>query len=277
MFGRRLTRAAVLAVAGTLVMASIVMADTITIENTVGLNDNVSKSPGNTGTVLLRLDTTNGTPVGDVNGCNAQSGTNSQGSPLIVTLASSNSDVTLDASGTVTFTACTPDAGGYASLGYTVGANACGSATISATGVSGGKNGADRLYETSDTMVITLPACGPSYTFGGFYRPVDMDQLNIAKAGQAIPLKFNVWQGSTEITDPASIQWKVQKVDCDSTNGGDPIEQYVSGSTSLRYDAVSGQFVFNWKSEKSWAGFCYRAEIGPSSTAYISADFSFTR
>lgn len=152
MFGKRFSRALAVATVMSLVLASTALADTIIIENTVGLNNNVTKAPGTTGTALLRLDVTNGTPSGDQNGCNAQTS-----NAVVATVASSNPNVTLNSS-TARFTDCTPQAGGYASVGYTVESDATGTATISVTGVSGGKTDGTRLFNRSDTLVITISA-----------------------------------------------------------------------------------------------------------------------
>ena len=48
--------------------------------------------------------------------------------------------------------------------------------------------------------------CPPAlYRFNGFFAPVDTAAgvLNMVKGGATVPLKFRVYAGSTEITDPA--------------------------------------------------------------------------
>ena len=41
------------------------------------------------------------------------------------------------------------------------------------------------------------------------------------------------------------------------------IEQTVAASGSgLSYDAAAGQYVYVWKTDKSWAGKCMRFELG---------------
>lgn len=45
------------------------------------------------------------------------------------------------------------------------------------------------------------------FTVSGFYQPVDMGNVvNSAKGGSTIPVKFEVFQGATEITDPAKVR-----------------------------------------------------------------------
>jgi hypothetical protein len=143
----RLRRAIALVSVATLAMAGIAFADTVTVTNSVGINDNVTKAPGTSGTGYVRLDTTNGTPAGDANGCNATGG-----EPLTVNLASDNLGVTLTDSSVVL--------GGCVEVpfGYTVGAAATGMATISVSSFSGGRDDGVRLYQTTDTLVITISA-----------------------------------------------------------------------------------------------------------------------
>ncbi len=46
-----------------------------------------------------------------------------------------------------------------------------------------------------------------AWTLEGFFKPVNMDGvLNRVKAGSTVPLKFRVFAGSTELTDPAVVE-----------------------------------------------------------------------
>ena len=115
----------------------------------------------------------------------------------------------------------------------------------------------------------------------GFYSPVDMnDALNIVKAGSTVPLKFEIFAGSTEFTTTDKIaSFKVGKVPCGAldTTLTDDIELYSTGQTVLRYDSTGGQFIQNWQVPKTSAtapaGSCYAATMttldGSSLTAYF--------
>ena len=128
----------------------------------------------------------------------------------------------------------------------------------------------DNTYQASNSSAVSV-TINP-WTFGGFYQPVDMGILNYAKGGSTVPLKFEVFKGSTELTDPAYIvNYFTQKIAC-ASGQGDAIEQYSSGSTSLRYDTTSGQFIFNWKTLKS-PGTCYRVTLETKDGSSIYADF----
>ena len=110
-----------------------------------------------------------------------------------------------------------------------------------------------------------------AWTVSGFYRPVDMGVLNSAKAGSTIPLKFEVFAGTTELTDIAIVKTFTQKIACDNTGTADAIEEYATGNTSLRYDTTGGQFIFNWKTPSTKG--CYRVSLETQDGTKITADF----
>jgi hypothetical protein len=124
--------------------------------------------------------------------------------------------------------------------------------------------------EATQTRNYTVLA----WTLSGFYQPVDMNGVyNVVKNGSTVPLKFESFAGSTELTDIASIKsLTYAQTSCDATATTDEIETTVSGGTSLRYDAVAGQFIYNWKTPGS-AGKCYRVTMttmdGSSLVAYF--------
>ena len=99
-------------------------------------------------------------------------------------------------------------------------------------------------------------------TLKGFYQPVDMnDVYNIVKGGSTVPLKFEIFAGSTELTDIAYIKSLTYTLtSCDTNATTDDIETITTGGTSLRYDTIAGQFIYNWKTPKT-AGRCYRVAM----------------
>jgi hypothetical protein len=114
-----------------------------------------------------------------------------------------------------------------------------------------------------------------SWTFKGFYQPVDMSgTLNTVKGGSTVPIKFELFKGATELTDTASINQPLRatKVACESGATVDEIELVAAGATALRYDATGGQFVYNWKTPTG-TGTCYKVTItandGSSQTAHF--------
>lgn len=102
------------------------------------------------------------------------------------------------------------------------------------------------------------------YDFAGFFQPVDnLPTWNKAKAGSAIPVKFtldgNQGLGILKVGYPKAIS-----VACPaSAGGGDLVEVYADAANQgLVYDADAGQYVYVWKTAKTWAGKCFSFELG---------------
>jgi hypothetical protein len=114
-----------------------------------------------------------------------------------------------------------------------------------------------------------------AWTINGFYQPVDMNGVtNVVKAGSTVPLKFEVFKGSTELTDISVRDTVTQKkVTCDTGTTVDEIEQYTTtGQTTFRYDSSSGQFIDNWKSPTT-KNACYQVTMTFDDGSSIAALF----
>jgi hypothetical protein len=127
--------------------------------------------------------------------------------------------------------------------------------------------------ESSVTHNYTVLA----WTLKGFYQPVDMgaNVVNTVKGGSTVPLKFEVFAGPNELTDPAIVQSFTQKlVACGNFSGDslDEIEVTSTGGTSLRYDTTGGQFIQNWKTPTG-AAKCYVVTMTTDDGSSISAQF----
>jgi hypothetical protein len=93
----------------------------------------------------------------------------------------------------------------------------------------------------------------------GFYQPVDtLPTVNTVKGGSTVPLKFEIFAGTTEITSTSGITFDVVQVNCSTNAPLDEIEMTSTGGTSLRYDG--GQFIQNWKTPTG-AGKCYLVTV----------------
>jgi len=116
------------------------------------------------------------------------------------------------------------------------------------------------------------------YNWNGFFRPVDnLPIFNLIKAGSAVPVKFNLGgnQGLSIFTTgfPQS-----QKIACDTTALLDAVEETVTaGSSSLSYDASSDQYVYVWKTDKSWAGACRQLVVKLNDGTEHLANFKFSK
>jgi len=113
-----------------------------------------------------------------------------------------------------------------------------------------------------------------AWTRTGFYQPVDMgDVVNTVKNGSTVPLKFEVFAGSTELTSTSAVKSFTQmKVACDFAPTLDEIEVTSTGGTSLRYDTTGGQFIQNWQTPKA-PGACYVVTLTTQDDRSMSAKF----
>ena len=113
------------------------------------------------------------------------------------------------------------------------------------------------------------------WTFKGFYQPIDMGTtLNTVKGGSTVPFKFELFAGSTELTDTAKVDQPLRalKVACDTGAPFDDIELTATGGTSLRYDTTGGQYIYNWQTPKQ-PGACYNVTITANDGSFQTAHF----
>jgi hypothetical protein len=128
------------------------------------------------------------------------------------------------------------------------------------------------------TVALTTGPPPVVYNFSGFKAPVDnLPVLNLAKAGSNIPLKFSLG-GNKGMAIFADGYPKSQVIPCNSTALVDGIEITDSpGNSSLTYDAATGLYHYNWKTEKNWT-LCRQLVMKfADGTTYGRADFKFTK
>ncbi|MET0626560.1 MAG: PxKF domain-containing protein [Pyrinomonadaceae bacterium] len=220
--------------------------------NVVGsytLTYSATDASGNTGTATRTVNVVDTTaPVVTLNGAN----------PLTVVKGS----VFVDPGATAT-DSC---AGSLpVSVSGSVNTNVVGTYTLtySATDASGNTGSATR------TVFVV-------YNFTGFFSPVSNPPvLNEVKAGQNIPLKFSLGgnQGLAIFAPgfPAS-----QQVNCATNVPVNVLEETETpGGSTLTYDAGSGRYQYNWKTEKSWAGTCRVLVVTFIDGSTYTANFKF--
>jgi microsomal dipeptidase-like Zn-dependent dipeptidase len=95
------------------------------------------------------------------------------------------------------------------------------------------------------------------YVYDGFYSPVDnLPDINKAKAGSMIPIKFNLngYHGLDIFANESPFS---RSVSCDSGSTMNDTEQATNpGSRTLSYNADNDQYSYVWKTSKSWSGSC---------------------
>jgi len=132
---------------------------------------------------------------------------------------------------------CTPVSGSIFIIGDT---------TVTCSAVDAVGNAIDTTFK------ITV-----KYKWSGFFQPVDMEGvLNQVKAGSAIPVKFSLG-GNMGLNIFAAGYPISQQIVYGSTTLIDTIETTVTaGGSSLTYDSIADQYIYVWKTEKSWSGIC---------------------
>lgn len=122
------------------------------------------------------------------------------------------------------------------------------------------------LSDTDTTIVTVLP-----WLLKGFYQPVDMNGIyNLVKGGSTVPLKFEIFAGSTELTDITFVtSLTYAQTSCNVSAATDEIELTTTGNTSLRYEG--GQFIYNWKTPKTTG--CYRVTLTTDDGSALVAYF----
>jgi hypothetical protein len=141
----------------------------------------------------------------------------------------------------------------------------------------------DALYEpnasrTSDHDPIIVGLEPIHYPFTGFFSPVDNPPaFNALKAGAAVPVKFSL--GGDLGLDIFVPGYPVSRpVACDASSPPDPGEETTAaGSSTMRYDALSGQYIYTWKTQKSWANTCRMFSFQLTDGSVHTALFRFTK
>lgn len=144
-----------------------------------------------------------------------------------------------------------------------------GSVTATCTG------GKDVAGNTAAPVSVTYSV---NYNWTGFFQPVNnMPTLNISKAGSSIPVKFSL-SGNQGLNIFAAGSPGSAPITCDSTDPTDPIESTVTaGSSSLSYDPTADQYIYVWKTDKSWAGTCRQLTVTLVDGTKHRANFKFTK
>jgi hypothetical protein len=141
-----------------------------------------------------------------------------------------------------------------------------------------------RASQAGDSNYYAAPNVDQSFTIGawnltGFYQPVDMTPAsaptvwNTVKGGSTVPLKFNVYTGSTELKDTSRVKsLTATTLACSNGLESTVDELSATGGTSLRYDTTGGQFIFNWQTAKP-ANNCYKVTMTTQDGSSLFAYF----
>jgi len=107
-------------------------------------------------------------------------------------------------------------------------------------------------------------------------NPGSTGVMNTLKAGSAVPVKFSLG-GNLGLDVLASNSPGSSAYPC---TGGteDAVEVTVTaGASSFTYDVTSGQYVYVWKTDKTWAGTCRKLTVTLKDGTSHQALFKFTK
>jgi hypothetical protein len=123
---------------------------------------------------------------------------------------------------------------------------------------------------------IALTGTVACLTLTGFFDPIDHDEVNSAKAGQTIPVKWHLADADgNPVDDPATFDSVTSTASGGACSGlpSDAIETY-TGESGLQY-LGDGNWQFNWKTPKSYAGQCRTMTLTLNDGTTRSAHFEF--
>ncbi len=117
------------------------------------------------------------------------------------------------------------------------------------------------------------------YEFTGFIPPVDnLPTVNVASAGQTVPLKWSIKDRSNGqyVSDLGVVSsYGFQGSSC-SPGAADTIDTRASARASdLRYSPQEKQIVLNWRTDHSWAGKCGTMTLTLVDGTQHKANFQF--
>ena len=144
----------------------------------------------------------------------------------------------------------------------------------------------DPTYGTKGKTTCTSSSClsdwanvfDITYQFIGFGSPVSNTELNGAKAGQAIPIKFQVLDASNKpvlnLTAPPVTIVSVP-LSCNTSEPSTDMTTASATGNSGFQNLGGGNYQFNWSTSKSWAGTCRQIQVSLGSGNLHTANFKF--
>ena len=111
------------------------------------------------------------------------------------------------------------------------------------------------------------------YVFTGFMSPMDNPPMvNAVRAGQTVPVKFSIGgdRGLAVLSAATSTA-----TSCVNGSVVDLTEIAVTnpGASVFAYDPLTGQYQFNWKTDRAWAGTCRRLSVRLDDGTVHNAEF----
>ncbi len=114
------------------------------------------------------------------------------------------------------------------------------------------------------------------YDFDGFSQPVESGGVfNVAKAGQTIPVRFDL-NGDRGLMIFAAGYPKSVAIECQSGATQSVVEGTLSDDASSLLCGMSGEYTYLWKTDKAWTGDCRQLQLKLNDGQLHTANFRFT-
>jgi hypothetical protein len=146
-------------------------------------------------------------------------------------------------------------------------ANGVGSFTATCTG------GKDNAGNTAAPASVTYSV---HYAFAGFFSPVSIGVYNLVNAGQSVAMKWQLTNSSDAFISALTAVSFITSANlpCGGEAISPPLQADTSGASGLHYDTTSNQYIFSWKTDKSWGGSCRRFLLLLDDGTTHTADFT---
>jgi hypothetical protein len=114
------------------------------------------------------------------------------------------------------------------------------------------------------------------WPFRGFFQPIsNLPFLNVVNAGQAVPVKFSL-VGNRGLNIFAANYPQSEQIGCDSQAPLDTsVPTVTAGASSLSYDSGADQYIYVWKTDKSWGNTCRQLDVRLADGTDHVANFKF--
>ena len=136
--------------------------------------------------------------------------------------------------------------------------------------------GGNAAYEAAAQVTQSVKV---DYRYAGFLDPVKNDALNVAKAGQVIPLKWRLTDASgAAVTTLAAAAVTAKDLSCTLAGGTKAqVKEDASGSSGLQ-NLGDGYYQLNWKAPASYSNSCktLQLDLGEGSGPR-TVNFAFTK
>jgi hypothetical protein len=134
--------------------------------------------------------------------------------------------------------------------------------TVTATDLVGNTTTVSRTYTVG-------------YSFGGFAPPLkSVPGVNTAKVNQALRIQFRLFDLGAAVSDLAAVSGlSYASASCQgfSSDPANALPAAPAGETSLRFDATTSSFIYNWKAPSARG--CYTLLINLSTGQRIPSYF----